>query len=120
MAFICLRGSNMSEFPTLTAMGIGDVHAIARFRVRHASTEDELKIYFHPAKEGCQPASLKFSFSRQGDKAVLGQALSELNRLLGETPAAADAKADIVANLANFEQVMQAKMEEIRRRLAAL
>jgi hypothetical protein len=109
----------MSEFPTLTAMGIRDVRDIARFTVRHASAEDELKVYFHPAQEGSQPASLKFGFSHQGDKAVLGQALSELNRLLGETPAA-DAKAEIVENLVNLEQVMQAKMEEIRRRLAEL
>ncbi|GHA07481.1 DUF3461 family protein [Oceanisphaera arctica] len=110
----------MSEFPTLTAMGIKDVRDIARFTVRHASSEDELKVYFHPAQEGCQPASLKFAFSLQGEKTVLGQALSELNRLLGETPPATDAKTAIVENLASLEQVMHAKMEEIRRRLASL
>ena len=110
---------SMSEFPTLTAMGITDVDDIARFTVRHASSEDELKVYFHPAKEGIQPASLKFGFSHQGDRVVLGQALSELNRLLGETPAV-DAKTAIVENLASLEQVMHAKMEEIRRRLVTL
>lgn len=110
----------MSEFPTLVAMGIADVSTIARFKVCHASAEDELKIYFHPAQEGCQPASLKFGFSHQGDKVVLGQALSELNRLLGEAQPAMDAKAEIVDNLAHLEQVMHAKMEEIRQRLASL
>lgn len=110
---------SMSEFPTLTAMGITDVGDIARFTVRHAEGEDELKVYFHPAKEGIQPASLKFGFSPQNDQAVLGLAVSELNRLLGATPPA-DAKTEIVENLANLEQVMHAKMEEIRRRLAAL
>ena len=109
---------SMSEFPTLTAMGITDVDDIARFTVRHAAGEDELKVYFHPAKEGIQPASLKFGFAAD-DQAVLGQAQSELNRLLGETPPA-DAKTEIVENLAHLEQVMHAKMEEIRRRLAAL
>lgn len=109
---------SMSEFPTLTAMGIANVDDIARFTVRHAEYEDELKVYFHPAKEGIQPASLKFGFS-PNDQAVLGQALSELNRLLGATPPA-DAKTEIVENLANLELVMHAKMEEIRRRLAAL
>lgn len=108
----------MSKFPTLTAMGITDVDDIARFTVRHAAGEDELKVYFHPAKEGMQPASLKFGFS-PNDQAVLGQAQSELNRLLGAA-SPADAKTEIVENLAHLEQVMHAKMEEIRRRLAAL
>jgi len=101
-------------------MGIRNVRDIARFTVRHASSEDELKVYFHPGQEGSQPASLKFGFSHQGDKAVLGQALSELNRLLGEAQPVADAKTAIVENLVNLEQVMHAKMEEIRRRLAEL
>ncbi|GAA3699791.1 hypothetical protein GCM10022421_02720 [Oceanisphaera sediminis] len=109
---------SMSEFPTLTAMGIENTGDIARFTVRHAKGEDELKVYFHPGQEGSQPASLKFAFLAD-DQAVLKQALSELNRLQGEAPPA-DVKAEIVDNLASLEQVMHAKMEEIRRRLAEL
>lgn len=110
----------MSEFPTLAAMGIENARAIARFKLCHAPAEDELKIYFRPVAEGCQPASLKFGFPRQGDSSKLEQALSELNRLLAETPSATDAKADIAENLASLELIMQAKMEEIRERLATL
>ncbi|MFD1007977.1 MULTISPECIES: DUF3461 family protein [Oceanisphaera] len=110
----------MSDFPTLIAMGIENTRAIARFKVCHTSTEDQLKIYFHPAQDGCQPASLKFGFSHQDDKTVLGQALSELHLLLGEEPSTTDAKLAIAENLTNLEQVMHAKMEEIRQRLASL
>lgn len=110
----------MSEFPTLAAMGIENVHAIARFKLCHAASEDELKIYFRPLQEGCQPDSLKFGFSHLGDSSKLEQALSELNRLLAETQSETDAKTAIAENLASLERVMQAKMEEIRERLANL
>ncbi|WP_116474376.1 DUF3461 family protein [Zobellella maritima] len=107
----------MSEFPTLTAMGIQDVHEIERFIVRHESAHDELKVYFRHDADSCQPTSLKFRFSHHDGGAAIDKAVSELNRLLGENPSAEDPKAAIIRNLDQFELVMNAKMAEIRQRL---
>ena len=107
----------MSEFPTLTAMGIQDVREIDRFTLRHESAHDELKVYFKHDADSCRPASLKFRFSHNDDGAAIDRAVSELGRLLGETSSTADPKAAIIRNLDQFELVMNAKMAEIRQRL---
>ncbi|GAA3541486.1 DUF3461 family protein [Zobellella aerophila] len=107
----------MSVFPTLTAMGIQDVHEIERFTVRHESAHDELKVYFKHDADSCQPASLKFRFPHDDDRAAMHKAVGELNRLLDENPSAADPKTAIIRNLEQFELVMNAKMAEIRQRL---
>ncbi|MFP2768661.1 DUF3461 family protein [Oceanisphaera sp. KMM 10153] len=107
----------MSEFPILTAMGIRHGHEIERFTVRNGAAHDELKVYFNQDADSCRPASLKFRFSHHDGGLAINKAVSELSRLLGESPSAEGPKVAIIRNLEQFELVMNAKMAEIRQRL---
>ncbi|WP_245879715.1 DUF3461 family protein [Zobellella endophytica] len=111
----------MPVFATLTAMGIEDVDQISRFRVTERGDHDELKVCFERPAGSCLPASLKFRFPRSQNPEVriaLQQAVDELGQLLDRRNT--DPRAAILHNLEQFERVMEAKMAELRGRLAQL
>ncbi|WP_237333013.1 DUF3461 family protein [Zobellella iuensis] len=111
----------MPAFTTLTAMGIEDVDQISRFKVTARGDHDELKVYFQRPADSCLPASLKFRFPHGNNPevpAALHKATDELEQILGQGNT--DPRAAILHGLEQFERVMEAKMAEIKRRLAKL
>ncbi|MCC4263945.1 DUF3461 family protein [Oceanimonas baumannii] len=106
-------------YPTLTAMGIEDINAISRFRLRDADDRKELKIWFERETDSCRPASLKFDFppviNREAAQ-TLNAAVEELELLLGR----AGSRERLLLELSRFEQVMNDKMTELRQRMSRL
>lgn len=106
-------------YPTLAAMGIEDIDRISRFRLRDADTHKELKVWFERDADSCLPASLKFRFPQVINREVaqaLDAAIDELERLLGRQ----SSRERLLQELARFEQVMNDKMSELRRRMSRL
>ncbi|WMC10988.1 DUF3461 family protein [Oceanimonas pelagia] len=106
-------------YSTLAAMGIEDVGAISRFRLCDTDTHKELKIWFEREPDSCLPASLKFRFSRvisREEARTLDAAIAELEQLLGRE----SSRERLLLELSRFEQVMNDKMSELRRRMSRL
>ncbi len=129
-------------YPTLAQMGITSFDNISRYQLRREGRADVLKIYYHRPKGSLLSRSKKFTFARPGSlgpvefqkteqwhrledtSPVLRQALLELHRLLGRElktdEATADTKQQLLADLEHMERVMQDKLDELRRQIAAL
>ncbi|MDP5292057.1 DUF3461 family protein [Oceanimonas sp. CHS3-5] len=106
-------------YPTLAAMGIENINAISRFRLRDADDHKELKVWFEHAADSCQPSSLKFRFPQVIDREVaktLDAAIEELEQLLGRE----SSRERLLLELGRFEQVMNDKMNELRQRMSRL
>jgi hypothetical protein len=114
-------------------MGVTRFDQISRYTLHSAGNEDELKIYYRRPDDSTLPKSKKFQFPRLGngpdaststngsatDSALL-QAVTELNALTsnGNGKGSAQARQLLASELEQLEQVMMAKVGELRRRLA--
>ncbi|MGP7735339.1 DUF3461 family protein [Oceanimonas smirnovii] len=107
------------NYSTLAAMGIEDLEQISRFRLCDGDAHKELKIWFERAPDSCLPDSLKFRFPKVINREVahtLDNAIEELEQLLGKE----SSRERLLLELGRFEQVMNDKMNELRRRMSRL
>ncbi|MBY4678932.1 DUF3461 family protein [Marinobacterium arenosum] len=127
----------MSDYPTLTKMGIKSVEAVEKYTLRQEGNADVLKIYYKRPKGSFLSRSKKFTFVR-GRQAIpmqargaegydqvkkispmLLQALEELKALEAkrQNVEPVDPKERFLANLDHLEKVMHSKIEEMRRQI---
>ncbi|HEY5717195.1 MAG TPA: DUF3461 family protein [Motiliproteus sp.] len=111
----------MSHYPTLNAMGVTSLEQISRYTLQHDNGSDELKIYYRRPDDSPLPHSKKFRFGvTQGEStATLLAAVDELNRLTRVGSSAKPTRAQLADELAQLEQVLIAKMGELKRQLEA-
>lgn len=112
----------MSNFPTLTSMGVTSFDQISRYTLHSDSGEEVLKIYYQRPDECSLPRAKKFQFATHDNAglssvSVLTEAVSELNALTGNGFDSDHKRTQLVTELDQLEQVMLAKMGELRRRL---
>ncbi|WP_136678896.1 DUF3461 family protein [Neptunomonas sp. XY-337] len=130
----------MSNFPTLTKMGVKSLDQIERFALRHQGNTDVLKIYYKRPKGSLLSRSKKFTFVRgrrgvplevQNSKAFenmqrispqLLAALEELKQLEATRHEAdpIDPKEKIRSDIDHLEKVMTSKINELRRILDSI
>ncbi|OMH31751.1 DUF3461 family protein [Motiliproteus sp. MSK22-1] len=129
----------MSDYPTLTDMGITSFENVERFSVRREHQADVLKVYYKRPKASLLSRSKKFTFVRarsavpmqsrglagwdqlKDSSPKLQQAIAELTRLTQpETPTVVDQKQQFIENLDHLEKVVQSKISEIRDQIEAL
>ena len=128
----------MSQNAALTEMGITRFKEISHYTLRQeGATLDVLKIYYDRAKGSFLPTSRKYKFGRatktvrvdsgtNGTSEVheispfLQRALSELDSLVERRRHTGDDKAALLEDINHLEQVMQAKIREIRERVEQL
>ncbi len=134
-----------ATYPTLEQMGITSFDSISRYSLRREVRADVLKVYYRRPSGSFLSRSKKFTFARaktnvpvefqkteawhklEDTSPILRQALAELQALLqpaevqsGDDVAAQDTKQQLLADLAHMEQVMKAKLDELRRQIEAL
>ncbi len=127
----------MSDYPTLTKMGIKSVESVEKYTLRHQGDTDVLKIYYKRPKGSFLSHSKKFTFVRgrqgvpleaRGSKAFsqldkispqLVMALDELKMLDASRKEIdpLDPKQKFLSDLDHLEKVMTAKLDDIRRQL---
>ncbi|MEH6470645.1 MAG: DUF3461 family protein [Halopseudomonas sp.] len=129
----------MSDYPTLTEMGINSTAEVSHFKVRQEQQTDVLKVYYQRTKGSLLPRSKKFTFVRprtavplqyrdkqgweqfKNSSTRLQKAIEELTRLTQPKPATPkDQKTQFLNDLDHLEKVMQAKIDEIRRQVESL
>ena len=128
----------MSQYTALTEMGITRFKEISHYTLRQEGAAiDVLKIYYDRAKGSLLPTSRKYKFGRatktvridsgtNGTGEVneispfLQRALSELDSLVERRRHTVDDKAALLEDINHLEQVMQAKIQEIRERVERL
>lgn len=124
-------------------MGIHSFDSISQYRLRREARADVLKVYYHRPAGSLLSRSKKFTFARpkaavpvefqktarwhqlDDTSPVLRQALVELQQLLNTAgpdgdDATRDSKQQLLQDLEHMERVMKAKLEELRRQIAAL
>ncbi|MCV6610145.1 MAG: DUF3461 family protein [Amphritea sp.] len=120
----------MSEFPTLQAMGLNDINSISHYKLSQGANTEELKVYFKQQSEADLPDSSSFHFERNvvaadseaqaqklgGSDPVLVAAISELNSL-SKNLSKVDRRDALRRELDRLEQVMTAKIQELRENL---
>ncbi len=111
----------MHRYPTLTALGIDRIDAIACCTLKGGQTRDELRIYFHAIEGSTRLHSMKFSFLRPGADgsqaaAKLLSALDELQHLTRQGQPA-PTREQLLGELGQLEKVVSAKLEELRSNL---
>jgi len=130
----------MSDYPTLTRMGVKSLEAVVKYTLRHEGDADVLKIYYERPKGSFLSRSKKFTFVR-GRSAIprqtrssagfddvnkispmLLEALNELKQLQAKRDNAEshDPKERFLANIDHLEKVMTAKLDDIRRQIEEL
>ncbi|MGR7922644.1 hypothetical protein CGX12_05730 [Zobellella denitrificans] len=132
-----------AQYPTLEQMGITSFDNISKYRLRREARADVLKVYYHRPAGSLLSRSKKFTFARpqsgvpvefqktaqwhqlEDTSPVLRQALVELHQLLkpdapAEDESTRDSKQQLLEDLEHMERVMKAKLEELRRQIAAL
>jgi len=107
----------MAEFNTLNAMGLTDISSISHHILTTTAAQDVLKIYFNTTEQSTLPQSVSFNFERAGPQneqaAALTAALDELATVelsQGRT----QHKQRLLNELDHLEQVMAAKLQEMR------
>ncbi|MEH6823481.1 MAG: DUF3461 family protein [Motiliproteus sp.] len=122
----------MSNYPTLTEMGVQSVEDIVKYSLRQEGESDILKIYFRREKGSLLPKSKKFQFGRSHktvrvdssqDKyheitemsAFLMRAVDELHELVKHEHEVQDIKTKLRDDIDHLEKVMMSKLIEIRR-----
>lgn len=132
-----------AQYPTLEQMGITSFDNISKYSLRREVRADVLKVYYHRPAGSLLSRSKKFTFARpksgvpvefqktaqwhelEDTSPVLRQALVELHRLLkpaepAEENGTRDSQQQLLEDLEHMERVMKAKLEELRRQIAAL
>ena len=123
----------MSNYPTLTEMGVKSTQDVDKYTLRHESETDVLKIYYKRPKGSFLPKSKKFSFLR-GKRSVpietrnakafdslqkispqLALALEELEQLQAEQAheKVENPKEQLEAHIAHLEKVVNEKLKEM-------
>jgi hypothetical protein len=122
----------MSNYPTLTEMGVQSIEDIVKYSLRQEGDNDVLKIYFRREKGSLLPKSKKFKFGRSHktvrvdsshDKyheitemsAFLMKAVDELHELVKHEHEVMDIKAKLHDDIDHLEKVIMSKLSEIRR-----
>lgn len=122
----------MSNYPTLTEMGIQAFEDIVKYSLRQEGESDVLKVYFRREKGSLLPRSKKFKFGRSHktvrvdssqDKyqeitemsAFLMKAVDELHDLVKHEHDVIDIKAKLRDDIDHLEKVVMSKLKDIRR-----
>lgn len=122
----------MSNYPTLTEMGVQSIEDIVKYSLRQEGEGDVLKIYFRREKGSLLPRSKKFKFGRSyktvrvdssQDKyqeitemsAFLMKAVDELHELVKHEQDVIDIKAKLRDDIDHLEKVVMSKLKDIRR-----
>lgn len=114
----------MPHYPALAAMGVTSIAQISRYTLQSTPTGDELKLYYNRPPESPLPRSKKFHFNgarkpgAAGGSELLRDAIDELNRLTRTGVNPTLCRQQLADELLHLEQVMLAKMSELRRQLA--
>ncbi|MDI3324099.1 DUF3461 family protein [Pontibacterium granulatum] len=120
----------MSEFNTLSAMGLTDVNAISHYKLSRQDNQEVLKVYFKRPAGSAMPDSSTFCFDcntvvpadaeaasqskdNGGSDPVLIAAVNELNAL-NKSISNHDRRLQLVNELDRLEQIMAAKLQELR------
>lgn len=108
----------MTRYPTLSAMGVADHDQIERYTLLPTTNnETVLKVYFKRPAESALPDSKKFVFRPTDDEKRLELALAELNALARPPQSQKQVCLELENELLQLEQVMQAKLSELRQQL---
>lgn len=128
----------MTDFTTLKEMGISSFELISRFSLRREHDRDVLKVYYLRPITSLRPHSQKFTFARPRTSIpgqsrhsqawqqltdcspILQQALDELKLLTGTTEQALSPKQELLQDLQHLENVVEAKLAEIREKIERL
>ena len=122
----------MSNYPTLTEMGVQSIEDIYKYSLRQEGENDVLKIYFRREKGSLLPKSKKFKFGRSHktvrvdsshDKyqeitemsSFLMKAVDELHELVQHEHDVQNIKERLHSDIDHLEKVIQSKLAEIRR-----
>ncbi|MCO4757301.1 MAG: DUF3461 family protein [Oceanospirillaceae bacterium] len=120
----------MSEFNTLSAMGLTDTNIISHYKLSRQDEQEVLKVYFKRPEGSALPDSSTFSFERNkvvaadtqaatqsrdndGSDPVLLAAVDELNAL-NKNQSNHDRRLALVNEIDRLEQIMAAKLRELR------
>jgi hypothetical protein len=126
----------MSEYSTLNAMGLTDIRIISHYKLSQKDNQEVLKIYFNRTESNSLPESTNFCFERNkvvaadakaqeqskhsgGSDPVLLAAIAELNAL-SKTQSNSDRRVVLLDELDRMEQVMAAKINELRNNLSRM
>ena len=113
----------MSLFPTLTAMGVSSFDQISRYTLHTEDGDEILKIYYQRPDDCALPRTKKFQHPRSNSTnqtsqpSILLNAVCELNSLTRNCNTPKQQRQQLASELLQLEQVMQAKMNELRQRL---
>ncbi|WP_207063556.1 DUF3461 family protein [Motiliproteus sp. SC1-56] len=122
----------MSNYPTLTEMGVESVDDIYKYSLRQEGEQDILKVYFKREKGSLLPKSKKFKFGRatrtvrvdsSHDKyqdfsemsPFLMKAVDELHELVQHEHEVKEVKERLLDDIAHLEKVFANKIAEIRK-----
>ncbi|MGB0467933.1 MAG: DUF3461 family protein [Pontibacterium sp.] len=120
----------MSEYSTLNAMGLADIRNISHYKLSQQGQQEVLKVYFNHSEGSVLPKSSNFCFERNkivaadseaasqsahnaGSDPVLLAAIQELNSL-SKHRNNNDRRTTLLNELDRLEQVMSAKLRELR------
>lgn len=121
----------MSDYPTLTQMGIKNPNQIARYTLYEWNNTDHLRIVYDRQKGSLLPATRKYKFSRQRrtvlidsgtrqtetvheSNTVLTAAVSELDRLLDRRHSVDGMKAVVMEEIVHLEEEMHERIAYIK------
>ena len=105
-----------AQHPTLTSMGISSFNQISHFTVDNDDDRSELKIYYQRPTDSPLPRTKKFEFDT-AQQAALQQAIAELDLLIDQQAEPLRNREQLALELQQLEQVMHAKMGELRQQL---
>lgn len=126
----------MSDFNTLNAMGLADIHTISHYKLSRQDQQEVLKVYFKRPEGSALPDSSTFCFERDkvvaadaeavsqniqndGSDPVLLAAVTELNTL-SKKQNSHDRRTALLNELDRLEQIMASKLRELREDLNRL
>jgi hypothetical protein len=127
-------GRAMADYTTLQAMGLTDISNISHYKLSQKDSIEELKIYFKRPEGSTLPNSSSFSFevnkvvaadnealaqNTKGSDPVLVAAINELNSL-SKQQNNCDRRSMLMQEIDRMEQVMSAKIQELRESLARI
>lgn len=119
----------MSDYPSLTEMGITRFNEISHYMLWQEGQEvDVLKVFYKRSRGSFLPESRKYRFGRSAKTVrsesgaievyeispFLQKAVTELDTLVHKRKATHDEKARLLVELDLLEQYFQDKVEEIR------
>ena len=123
----------MSDYPTLTEMGISadSIADVYKYSLRQEGLEDVLKVYFKRSKGSFLSKSKKFKFGRAAhtvrvdssqDKyqevsemsPFLMKAIDELHKLVQHDHEITDIKERLLTDIDHLEKVMANKIRDLR------